>query len=57
MNALTLSPAAAALAAVAYAAPAASDCNGNGIDDATDIANGTSEDCNGNGIPDECDVA
>ncbi|MBW7907120.1 MAG: choice-of-anchor D domain-containing protein [Phycisphaerae bacterium] len=31
------------------------DCNGNGIADATDIANGASEDCNGNGIPDECE--
>lgn len=31
------------------------DCNGNNITDATDIANGTSADCNGNGIPDECD--
>lgn len=33
------------------------DCNGNGIDDLQDIANGTSSDCNDNGIPDECDVA
>lgn len=33
------------------------DCNGNGIDDATDISNGTSADCNGNGVPDECDIA
>lgn len=32
------------------------DCNGNGIADATDIANGTSEDCNGNGVPDECEL-
>lgn len=31
------------------------DCNGNGIDDAEDIAGGTSEDANGNGIPDECE--
>ena len=31
------------------------DCNGNGVPDACDIANGTSEDANGNGIPDECD--
>ncbi|MBT5583586.1 MAG: hypothetical protein HOJ54_06255, partial [Phycisphaerae bacterium] len=31
------------------------DCNLNGIPDACDIANGTSEDSNGNGIPDECD--
>ena len=34
-----------------------SDCNGNGIDDAVDIAGGTSGDCNANGIPDECDIA
>ncbi len=33
------------------------DCNGNGIPDSVDIANGTSQDCNGNGIPDECDIA
>ncbi len=30
------------------------DCNNNGVDDATDIANGTSDDLNGDGIPDEC---
>jgi len=33
------------------------DCNGNMIDDATDIANATSADCNHNQIPDECDIA
>lgn len=33
------------------------DCNGNGIDDAVDVASGTSPDCNGNKIPDECDIA
>jgi hypothetical protein len=32
-----------------------SDCNKNGIDDAVDIANGTSVDANNNGIPDECE--
>ena len=32
------------------------DCNNNGIPDATDIANGTSQDCNANGIPDDCEV-
>ena len=32
------------------------DCNNNGVPDATDIANGTSQDCNGNGIPDSCDI-
>ena len=31
------------------------DCNNNGVPDATDTANGTSQDCNGNGIPDSCD--
>lgn len=30
------------------------DCNNNGVDDATDIANGTSDDLNMDGIPDEC---
>ena len=34
---------------------AGTDCNGNGVEDSTDIANGTSQDCNGNGIPDSCD--
>ena len=33
------------------------DCNENGVADADDIANGTSEDCNANGRPDECDIA
>lgn len=32
------------------------DCNQNGIPDACDIANGTSQDCQPNGIPDECDI-
>ena len=31
------------------------DCNSNGIEDAHDIANGTSSDCDINGVPDECD--
>jgi hypothetical protein len=31
------------------------DCNGNGVDDACDIADGTSFDINGNGVPDECE--
>lgn len=31
------------------------DCNLNGVDDATDIANMTSPDCTGNGLPDECE--
>ena len=40
----------------AYNAVAA-DCNGNGIFDDQDIAQGFSQDCNANGIPDECDIA
>lgn len=32
----------------------ASDCNGNGVPDADDIASGTSLDTNGDGVPDEC---
>lgn len=32
------------------------DCNGNGVDDATDISAGTSQDGNGNGVPDECET-
>ena len=33
------------------------DCNTNGLDDAKDVAGGTSQDCNTNGTPDECDIA
>jgi len=36
--------------------PRAADCNRNGVDDAEDIASGTSRDCNRNAVPDECDV-
>ncbi|MBK7403261.1 MAG: hypothetical protein IPJ41_01175 [Phycisphaerales bacterium] len=32
------------------------DCNNNGVDDATDIANGASADENRNGIPDEAEI-
>ncbi len=35
--------------------PVIVDCNNNGVDDACDIANGTSLDVNLNGIPDECE--
>lgn len=31
------------------------DCNGNGVGDGTDVADGTSRDDNHNGIPDECE--
>lgn len=33
------------------------DCNGNGIHDPFEIAQGLASDCNMNGIPDECDIA
>ena len=36
--------------------PNITDCNGNGVADAIDIAMGTSSDINGNGIPDDCEV-
>ncbi|MCH7994726.1 MAG: right-handed parallel beta-helix repeat-containing protein, partial [Planctomycetes bacterium] len=32
------------------------DCNGNGVSDLDDVANGTSQDCTGNGVPDECEL-
>ncbi|MCH2161201.1 MAG: PA14 domain-containing protein [Phycisphaerales bacterium] len=35
----------------------AEDCNGNGIDDAKDIASGTSLDCQPDGVPDECQTS
>lgn len=31
------------------------DCNGNGVNDALDIAQGTSSDCDANGVPDDCE--
>ncbi len=33
------------------------DCNGNGIADDIDIAQGVEADCNGNGVPDVCEIA
>lgn len=33
------------------------DCNGNGINDGCDLADGLSFDCNHTGRPDECDIA
>jgi hypothetical protein len=41
-------------ASLLLALPASSDCNGNGVDDAVDIANGTSQDCDASGVPDGC---
>jgi len=34
--------------------PQITDCNGNGADDAADLASGLSADCDGDGVPDEC---
>jgi formylglycine-generating enzyme required for sulfatase activity len=33
------------------------DCNGNGVPDACDIADGSESDCDANGVPDSCDIA
>ena len=33
------------------------DCNGNGVADSCDLAQGSSQDCNANDTPDECDIA
>lgn len=39
-----------------FVAPVWRDCNGNGVFDAQDIAQGSSIDCNADGLPDECEV-
>ena len=45
-------------AAITISAPEGPmDCNGNGVEDSIDIANGTSQDCNNNNVPDECDIS
>jgi hypothetical protein len=44
------------LDALDHLAQAYFDCNKNGVEDAVDIATGTSSDVNGNGIPDECEA-
>jgi len=46
----------ACLSGTAMASIGGPDCNGNAVDDATDISSGTSLDCNANGVPDECDI-
>jgi hypothetical protein len=53
-NALTINLSAPTIAAFRSSIPP--DCNGNGVPDEEDIANGTSDDCNTNGIPDSCDI-
>ena len=37
-------------------APIINDCNGNAIEDSTEIADGLLDDCNNNGKPDSCDL-
>jgi hypothetical protein len=44
----------AALAVTCQPGPPAVDCNGNGLPDACDIADGTSPDIDADGVPDEC---
>lgn len=36
--------------------PSVLDCNGNGVEDSVDIANGFSPDSDRNGVPDECEI-
>ncbi|MSR44247.1 MAG: hypothetical protein EXS15_02680 [Phycisphaerales bacterium] len=36
--------------------PITADCNGNGIDDAADIASGAASDIDGDGRPDSCEI-
>ena len=40
---------------ITWPVPPLVDCNGNGIHDAYDLADGTSRDCDGSGLPDECE--
>ncbi|MCP4798140.1 MAG: hypothetical protein GY885_18450, partial [Phycisphaeraceae bacterium] len=54
-NLIVLISAACCLGVPAFAGE--SDCNGNGVPDATDIRDGTSVDCQPDGVPDECQVA
>ena len=44
-------------AAYVFSGLVGSDCNNNGISDATDISSGFSADANGNSVPDECEMA
>ncbi|MCZ6816654.1 MAG: M12 family metallo-peptidase, partial [Planctomycetota bacterium] len=53
-NARTMNETALMIANIRPSVPP--DCNGNGIDDDEDIANGTSADENKNGVPDVCDI-
>jgi hypothetical protein len=49
-------PAVTSSAATLLVSSGLCDCNGNGVPDNQDIANGTSLDCNNNAIPDDCDL-
>ncbi|MFN0136229.1 MAG: S8 family serine peptidase [Phycisphaerae bacterium] len=42
---------------ICFSPAATTDCNGNGINDLQDIADGTSADCDLNSVPDECQPA
>lgn len=37
--------------------PPPPDCDGDGIPDSVELANGSALDCDGNGIPDDCEIA
>ncbi|HVY72145.1 MAG TPA: hypothetical protein VHH73_19590, partial [Verrucomicrobiae bacterium] len=52
-----LTPTNSALKEIVVGLPVDDDCNGNGIPDAVEIANGSAADCNHNGIPDSCEIA
>lgn len=53
-NARTIDNTAALVASFRNATPP--DCNGNGVSDSCEIADGTSADFNDNGLPDECEL-
>ncbi len=45
------------MGAYEFGSPLGDDCNGNGMDDDCEVAEGITPDCNGNGVPDDCDIA
>jgi hypothetical protein len=55
-NEVVVDPVCALRDFVAHACLEWNDCNGNGILDACEIANGTKPDVNGNGVPDDCET-
>lgn len=56
-NARTIALTAQAIANFRCSDDPINDCNGNGVPDDIDIADGTSPDCNDNNVPDACDIA